>query len=94
MNRRQFLRVTGVTAVAIGSTRCSAGAEYGTRSLAQPELLITLGAGPVRAIGARYRSLTPGEQNADALRAAILASRPMRTPIAPRRESADCRACP
>jgi hypothetical protein len=83
MNRRQFLRLTGATAIAVGSSRCSAGAEYDTRSLAQPELFITLGAGPVRAIGARYRSLTPGEQNADALRAAILASRPMRTRLLP-----------
>jgi hypothetical protein len=83
MNRRQFLRLTGATAIAIGSSRCSAGPEYDTRSLAQPELLITLGAGPVRAIGARYRSLTPGEQHADALRAAILASRPMRARLLP-----------
>jgi hypothetical protein len=79
MNRRQFLRLTGATTIAIASSRCSAGAEYDARSLAQPELLIALGGGPVRAIGTRYRLLTPGEQNVDALAAAILASRPMRT---------------
>ncbi len=83
MDRRQFVRLTGATAIWIGSSGCRADAEYDPRSLAQPELLTALGAGPVRAIGARYRSLTPGEQNAGALRAAILASRPMRARLLP-----------
>jgi hypothetical protein len=83
MDRRQFLRLTGATAVAIGSSGCSAGPEYDVRSLAQPELLATLGAGPVRAIGSRYRSVTPKERDADSLRAAILESRPMRARLLP-----------
>lgn len=69
--------------MAMASSRCSAGTEYDTRALAQPELLEALGAGRVRAIGTQYRSVTPTEQNADALRAAILASRPMRVRLLP-----------
>lgn len=83
MNRREFLRLTGATAVAIGSGGCSAGTDYDVRSLAQPELLATLGAGPVRAIGARYRSVTPNERDIESLRAAILASRPRRARLLP-----------
>src|SRR5215471_8828826 len=83
MNRRTFLRLTGATAIAIGTSNCAAGSDYDARSLAQPELLATLGAGPVRAIGARYRSVTPSERDADALRASILASRPMRARLLP-----------
>ena len=83
MDRRQFLRLTGATALAVGSSGCSAGPDYDVRSLAQPELLATLGAGPVRAIGARYRLVTPNEHGADPLRAAILASRPMRARLLP-----------
>lgn len=77
MNRRRFLSVAGAATVVIGTSRCSAGVDYEVRSLAQPELFVTLGAGPVRAIGIRYRSVTPGERDPGALRSAILASRPM-----------------
>ena len=83
MNRRQFLRLAGIGAITLGSSRCSAGPEYDARALAQPELLAALGAGRVRAIGTRYRSTTPTEQNAGALRGAILASRPMRARVLP-----------
>ena len=83
MDRRQFLQFTAATAVAIGGSGCSAGPDYDVGSLAQPELLATLGAGSVRAIGAQYRSVTPKERNADSLRAAILASRPMRARLLP-----------
>lgn len=83
MNRRRFLGLTGATANVLGTSRCSAGAEYATRSLAQPELLGSLGSGTVRAIGARYRALAPSERNAEALRAAILASRPIRARLLP-----------
>ena len=83
MNRRQFVRLTGLSAVAFGTSRCSAGADYDMRSLAQPNLIAALGAGPVRAIGTRYRSVTPNEQDAAALRAAILASRPMGARLLP-----------
>ncbi|HKW49614.1 MAG TPA: hypothetical protein VJN70_19310 [Gemmatimonadaceae bacterium] len=83
MNRRRFLRLTGATAVVIGTSACAAGSDYDARVLAQPELLVTLGAGAVRAIGARYRALTPSERDATALRASILASRPMRARLLP-----------
>ena len=78
LQRRQIVRVTCLTAIGIGISSCAADSEYDAHSLAQPDLLATLGAGPVRAIGARYRAATSRERAVDALRAAILASRPLR----------------
>lgn len=83
MNRRQFIRLTSVATLAISSGACATGSEYNAHSLAQPELLTTLGAGPVRAIGSRYREVTPSERDVDALRAAIVGSRPLRARFVP-----------
>jgi hypothetical protein len=91
MNRREFIRrVGGATAGAatigiatagaatlgVGVAGCSAGAAYDAGALARPELLAALGAGPVRAIGMRYRAMTRDENDAASLRRAISDSRP------------------
>jgi len=46
------------------------------RSLARPELLAALGGAAVRAIGERYRAMSPAEADVAALRHAIDDSRP------------------
>jgi hypothetical protein len=76
MDRRSFIRVAGVTAVAISTSDCGVGG-VDARSLARPGLLVALGDGPVRAIGARYRAMSPAEQDVGALRHAINGSRPL-----------------
>ena len=76
MDRRQFFRLTGATTLGIAVAGCAADPEYESQSLARPELLVALGAGPVRAIGEKYRVMNPVENDADALRTAIRASRP------------------
>jgi hypothetical protein len=76
IDRRGFLRVSAVSAAALAATSCRA-VPAGDPALARPELLSTLGAGPVRAIGARYRTMQGAERDSEALRRAILASRPM-----------------
>jgi hypothetical protein len=70
LNRRRFLQVAALgVAAAVVNTECSRrgnGAD-----VARPQLLAMLGPDRVRAIGAHYRSATPRENTADALRAAI-----------------------
>lgn len=56
---------------------CKPRPEYDVRSLAQPEVLSTLGLGEVRAIGQKYRALNPAEADLSAIRAALLRSRPL-----------------
>src|SRR5690242_20246064 len=75
--RRQFLRYLGATAVGVAATGCKAGPEYDDRSLAQPGLLATLSIAEVRSIGQRYRSLNRAESGVNAIRDAILDSRPL-----------------
>ena len=76
MDRRQFFRLTGVTTLGVAVAGCAADSEYESQSLARPELLVALGAGSVRAIGERYRALNGAENDGDALRTALRASRP------------------
>ncbi|HEY2377889.1 MAG TPA: hypothetical protein VGH98_18090 [Gemmatimonadaceae bacterium] len=75
--RRQFLRYLGATALGVAATGCKLGSEYDVRSLAQPEVLATLGVAEVRNIGQRYRTLNPSEASVNAIREAILGSRPL-----------------
>jgi hypothetical protein len=78
IDRRRFLRLAGSgVALALAPTGCSTDAGYDAASLAQPELLAAMGPELVRALGARYRALTPAERDAGALREAILDSRPL-----------------
>jgi hypothetical protein len=77
VDRRQFLRIMGAVAVGVGSVGCKPGPEYDLPSLAQPEVLSTLGIGEVRNIGQRYRALNRAEADTAAIRKAILASRPL-----------------
>jgi hypothetical protein len=80
MNRRQFLRVSGTTAVAAGLTSggrgASVDASFELHALAQPDLLSVLGPDVVREIGLRYRVMVPAENEMPALHAAVLAARP------------------
>lgn len=75
MDRRTFLGVAGLSTVAVAIADCGGRADAG--SLARPELLAALGDKSVRAIGARYRAMIPGEGDVDALRPAINGSRPL-----------------
>lgn len=77
VDRRQFLRYVGATAVGVATVGCKSGPEYDVTSLAQPELLATLGIGEIRNIGQRYRALHRSEGDATAIRNAILGSRPL-----------------
>jgi hypothetical protein len=56
---------------------CTPGPEYDVPSLAQPEVLATLGMSQVRALGQRYRALHRSESDTAAIRNAILRSRPL-----------------
>lgn len=78
MDRRSFVRVAGATVLGVATIGCTARELSDARALARPELLVALGDGPVRQIGARYRAMTAGERNVDALRDAIARSRPLR----------------
>jgi hypothetical protein len=85
MNRRRFLGVSAVSALAglSGSALgASANAAIDPLTLAQPDLLSIIGPQAVRKIGVRYRALVPTENDAHALYAAILAARPWRSSIA------------
>jgi len=77
LDRRQFLRYLGGTAIGVAIAGCKPGPQYDLQSLAQPEVLATLGMGEVRNIGQRYRALNRSEADATAIRNAILASRPL-----------------
>ena len=77
MNRRSFLYTAGAATLGVAVASCRAPSASDARALARPELLARLGEAPVRAIGASYRATRPAEGNADQLRRAILASRPV-----------------
>lgn len=77
MRRRSFIRLTGSATLGIAAAGCAGITEHDQRALARPDLLDALGADRVRAIGARYRATHADESDADALRDAILASRPL-----------------
>lgn len=79
MDRRSFIRLAGATTLGVAAAAgCAGRSPSDARALARPELLVALGDAPVRAIGARYRAMTAGERDADALRDAIVSSRPFR----------------
>jgi hypothetical protein len=74
MDRRRFIEVTAVGAVAaVMSWGCADSPEH-VRDLAQPALLEMLGAERTRQIGTQYRATVPAENSIAALRAAILGS--------------------
>jgi len=85
LDRRRFLGLAGGLAAALLGAGCETPADYASSALAHPDLLATLGADVVRAVGVRYREDVPAERDADALRAAILASRPWTTRLRPSR---------
>jgi hypothetical protein len=75
LDRRRFLGVAATLAAATASTACGTSITA-SAELARPELLGALGASRVRALGARYREMTPAERDADSLRSAIVRSMP------------------
>lgn len=77
MERRRFLGLIGSATVAALSVACGAGSDVGSAALARPDLLDALGAERVRALGTRYRELTPAESDAAALEDAIRRSMPL-----------------
>ena len=83
MQRRRFVRIAafGTAATVAGLAACGpdgdAAAVADLRALARPDLLDVLGEPEVRAIGARYRQMVPGENDAAALRAAIHGRHPL-----------------
>jgi hypothetical protein len=77
MHRRRFLGVIGAAAVAALGAACDGGPALNSRTLARPELLDALGAERVRALGARYREMTPAERDAASLEDAIRRSLPL-----------------
>src|SRR5258708_24939510 len=80
MNRRQFLHVSGTSALVAslpsGVRGAGAGASFALHELAQPDLISIVGPDVVREIGLSYRHLVPSEHERPALYAAILAARP------------------
>lgn len=79
LNRRSFLHLTALGAVAALTSPASAtssGPTYAAPALEQPELLALMSAQLVRVLGMRYRQEVPTENDARALRAAIAARIP------------------
>ena len=79
MDRRQFLRISATGAVVhLASTACTGDTDAApdAAALARPELLAIVGPEQVREIGRQYRRTVPAEDDAQALRASILAGAP------------------
>ena len=80
MDRRQFIRTVAAGAASVAvplmAAGCTAAPDDDIASLAHTELVAAMGAGTVRAIGERYRAMTPRERDLPSLRAAIVESRP------------------
>jgi hypothetical protein len=74
IDRRQFLRLSAAGAAAVAVIACARDDTDDAR-LAQPGLLGVLGPDVVRDLGKRYREVTPSENDAKDLRAAIAGSR-------------------
>jgi hypothetical protein len=75
LDRRRFLQVTAVAAVAsLASSACAPDTADDAQALAKPTLIEMLGAERVRKIGTEYRAAVPTENTAAALRAAISSS--------------------
>jgi hypothetical protein len=73
LDRRAFLRRSAGAAAMLAGLACdSRGGE--TAALDHPEILDALGPSATRAIGLRYRELTPSERDAASLRAGIAGS--------------------
>ena len=79
LDRRRFLQLSALGAV---SSLAGVGCAHDERSVADGhQLLSVLGPDRVREIGSHYRSATPAENTADALRAAISKSRGFHVPL-------------
>ena len=72
MDRRRFLQMTTVSIVAgLADSACGPAGDRSSAARDRPDLVEMLGPERVREIGTRYRTATPGENTADALRAAL-----------------------
>jgi len=73
LDRRHFLQLSALGIVGtLADIGCTGERD---RPLDQPFLIATLGADRVRELGAHYRTQTPAENTADALRAALSRNR-------------------
>lgn len=77
VDRRQFLQqlMAASTIASLTATACAGDDALDAAAVAQPALLGMLGADRVRELGARYRQITPAENSAGALLAAISSGR-------------------
>ena len=82
LDRRRFLQLT---ALGVVSSFADLACDRDQRSVAsaadQPQLLSFLGPDRVREIGSHYRTATPSENTAEALRTAISKSRGFHIPL-------------
>ena len=79
LDRRRFLQLSALGAV---SSLVGVGCDRDERSVADgQQLMSVLGPDRVREIGSHYRAATPGENTAEALRAAISKSRGVHVPF-------------
>jgi hypothetical protein len=76
LDRRRFLQVAAIGVVAaVVYPACEGDSDRGDSAVDQPGLLRMLGSERVRDLGIQYRSKTPGESSASALRAKISGGR-------------------
>src|SRR6266576_1504460 len=71
LDRRRFLQVAAIGVVSAIVYPACERAKGSDSFVVRPELLGMLGPERVRQLGARYRSMTPGENAADVLRAKV-----------------------
>ena len=82
LDRRRFIQLTTLGVVAaVTDSACSASNERAVAEADRPQLVAMLGAERVRQLGAHYIASTPGENSADALRAAISSGHGVRIPF-------------
>jgi len=81
LDRRRFLQLSALGVLAaVADTGCAPSSDADTAA-DRPKLLAMLGPERVRQLGVRYRASTPGENSAEALRAALSSARGLRIPF-------------
>ena len=82
VDRRRFLQLTALGVVSsFADIACDRDERSVASAIDRPQLVSWLGPDRVRELGSHYRAATPGENSADALRAAISKSRGFHLPL-------------
>src|SRR5216110_804549 len=82
LDRRRFLRLSALGVIAaVADSACGTSSEHAGAAADRPQLLAMLGQERVRQLGEHYRAVTPSENSADALRAAISNGQSPRIPL-------------